>query len=77
MPLHSFRHFISRASRPVQVVAALALLLVATERKASAYTDPGSGALIWQMLVAGFVGLMFYLRRFSSWFHKKEKEPKD
>lgn len=28
------------------------------------YADPGSGALLWQALVAGFIGLMYYLRRF-------------
>jgi len=52
------------------------LLLFATERQAMAYTDPGSGALIWQALVAGFVGLLFYVRRFTAWFHRK-RGPKD
>ena len=52
------------------------LLLIATERQAMAYTDPGSGALIWQALVAGFVGLLFYVRRITTWFNKK-KGPKD
>jgi hypothetical protein len=28
------------------------------------YTDPGSGALVWQLLVASFVGGLFYLRAF-------------
>jgi hypothetical protein len=28
------------------------------------YTDPGSGALIWQLLVASFFGILFYLRAF-------------
>jgi hypothetical protein len=28
------------------------------------YTDPGSGALIWQLLVASFVGGLFYIRSF-------------
>ncbi|HZF40374.1 MAG TPA: hypothetical protein VE715_16230 [Blastocatellia bacterium] len=28
------------------------------------YTDPGSGALVWQLLVASFFGIMFYLRSF-------------
>lgn len=52
------------------------LLLFATERQAMAYTDPGTGALIWQALVAGFVGLLFYVRRFTTWFRKK-RGPKD
>jgi len=28
------------------------------------YADPGSGALIWQLLVASFVGILFYVRSF-------------
>jgi hypothetical protein len=29
-----------------------------------AYVDPGSGALLWQMLVAFGVGFLFYIRKF-------------
>jgi len=29
-----------------------------------AYVDPGSGALIWQMLAAAAVGVLFYFRSF-------------
>jgi hypothetical protein len=28
------------------------------------YADPGSGALIWQLLVVSFVGGLFYVRSF-------------
>lgn len=28
------------------------------------YVDPGSGALIWQMLAAAAVGVLFYFRNF-------------
>jgi hypothetical protein len=28
------------------------------------YTDPGSGALLWQLLVASFFGGLFYARSF-------------
>ncbi len=47
-------------------------LLLVFRQEARAYTDPGTGALLWQMLAAGFVGLMFYFRKFTSWFKKKE-----
>lgn len=30
---------------------------------AHAYTDPGSGLLLWQMLGSGFIGLLFYFKR--------------
>src|SRR6476660_2919287 len=51
-------------------LAALTLFAIAffgSAQQARAYTDPGSGALIWQMLAAGFVGVLFYLRKFASW----------
>jgi hypothetical protein len=51
----------------------LLLLLMASEREARAYTDPGSGALIWQMLVAGFVGAAFQFRKFTSWLKRKRR----
>ena len=49
--------------------SALLLFLVsfAFETQARAYTDPGTGALIWQMLAAGFVGFAFYFRRLRNW----------
>ena len=45
-----------------------------------AYVDPGSGQLVWQMLLAGCVGTLFYVKRFraflakqlAKWFKKKE-----
>jgi hypothetical protein len=60
----------------VRALVWIALAMLATEREARAYTDPGSTALIWQMLVAGFAGLLFNLRRITSWF-KNRKGPKD
>jgi len=61
---------------PLRVVFLMALATFATEREAHAYTDPGTGALIWQMLVAGLVGVGFYFRRITAWF-KNRKGPKD
>jgi hypothetical protein len=46
------------------------LALLATPRKASAYVDPGSGAMLWQMLAAGFIGTLFYMRRFAAFTRK-------
>jgi hypothetical protein len=45
-------------------------LLAAVEQPAYGYTDPGSGALIWQMLMAALVGVGFYYRRLLSWFKR-------
>ena len=59
--------------------AALAgILVLVTEPRAYAYTDPGSGALLWQALVAAFVGAGLYFRKFL--FHlipKKKIEKKE
>lgn len=43
------------------------VLLIVGETQVHAYTDPGSGALLWQILVASLVGVMFYLRRIIAW----------
>jgi hypothetical protein len=61
---------------PLRAIALIALAIFATEREALAYTDPGTGALIWQMLVAGIVGVGFYFRRITGWFRNR-KGPKD
>ncbi len=33
-----------------------------------AYIDPGSGVLAWQLIVAGFLGFVFYLKKVRSFF---------
>ena len=54
------------------VVLSLFLLSFGTEQRAAAYVDPGSGAMIWQLLAAGFLGVLFYFRRFTSWLRGKK-----
>jgi hypothetical protein len=51
----------------------LMTILLAFPAVAAAYTDPGSGALLWQMIVAAFIGVMFYLRRMILWFGSRRK----
>ena len=65
---------VSPQSRRVLGRAVLAVaVLLAAERPLAAYADPGSGALLWQVLVAGFVGALFYLRRLKTWLRGKWK----
>jgi hypothetical protein len=64
----------SRLATPFCLCATLVLLLVAGEQPARAYADPGSGALIWQGIAAGLVGLMFYFRRFAFWRRSRRKD---
>jgi hypothetical protein len=73
MPETSPKSFLNNSLRTIFL---LALAMFATEREASAYTDPGTGALIWQMMVAGIVGVGFYFRRITGWFRNR-KGPKD
>ena len=47
----------------VPTFLALVGLLLWLPERASAYADPGSGALLWQTLIAAFVGAIFYFRR--------------
>lgn len=60
---------------PQQTQACLFLvvaILIGTTSEAYAYIDPGYGSLLWQLAVAGFVGVAFYYRHFvarlRSWF---------
>ena len=54
---------------------AVGLALTAFQNQALAYTDPGTGALIWQMAAAAVVGAAFYFRRFLSWIKGKKANP--
>ena len=56
------------------MIFGLFLLSLATERQAAAYADPGTGAMLWQLLAAAAVGATFYVRKVTSWFRRK-KEP--
>jgi len=67
---HSDRFSASR------ILFLLVLISFGTERAANAYADPGSGMLIWQMLLAAIAGGLFYVRRFTSWF-KNRKGPRE
>ncbi len=67
-----------RVVRWMWCAALVGVLVLLTEPRAYAYTDPGSGALLWQALVAAFVGAAFYFRKFL--FHlipKKKIEKED
>ena len=67
-----------RVVRCLWCVLLAVVLVMLTEPRAYAYTDPGSGAQLWQALVAAFVGAGFYFRKFL--FHlipKKKIEKED
>jgi hypothetical protein len=46
------------------------MLTLGTVSNAEAYMDPGTGALIWQTLLAAGIGVTFYFRRVLRWFKR-------
>ena len=56
MSKNSYQRFIS-----------LLLLLLAVPQVASAYVDPGSGAMLWQIAAAAVIGSLFYVKRTLVW----------
>lgn len=67
----------SSISAGASLALGLLIFLLASERPAHAYTDPGSGMLIWQGLVAAFLGASFYFRKFVyKFFGKKPTDTK-
>jgi hypothetical protein len=71
--MHRFQNVAIWTGLRVASLLAFLALLSAFERPAYGYTDPGSGALIWQMLMAGLVGASFYFRRIVSWLKRRKK----
>ena len=66
-----------RVIRGLWCAALAAILVLLTEPRAYAYSDPGSGALLWQVLVAAFVGAGFYFRKFLFHLIPKKKIEKE
>lgn len=60
-------------SKPIPPLILAAALVLATANEASAYTDPGSGALLLQIIAGAAVGCLFYVRRIFGWFAGKRK----
>ena len=62
-----------RMRNELRGILLLLLLSFGTEREMRAYTDPGSGAMIWQTLVVGLAGALYYCRRFVRWVRNKKE----
>ena len=56
--------------RHSDVVVLAVILTLGTVSNAEAYMDPGTGALIWQTLLAAGIGATFYFRRVFRWFKR-------
>lgn len=76
--LHSDAHTVTgQCGNYAKTVLTLVLIGVAVEQPAAAYTDPGSGALILQMIAAAAVGVLFYFRKVLSFFRRSTKDSKE
>lgn len=51
----------------------LAVLILLAPLSAFAYVDPGTGTILWQMLLGLVVGVSFYSRRILGWITKKRR----
>ena len=53
------------------------VLLLSLPSLSHAYTDPGSGLLLWQLIGSFFIGISFYFRRIIAFIkgllHKNDK----
>ena len=54
---------VAHKKQTLATLTAVSLFLLATPSPAAAYTDPGSGAMIWQLIMATMLGAGFYFRR--------------
>ena len=53
--------------------AVMAALLVMMPAPAFAYVDPGTGSILWQMLLGLLVGAGFYFRQIAGWVTRKQR----
>ncbi len=53
--------------------AVLAAMLLLMPASAFAYIDPGTGSILWQMLLGLLVGAGFYFRQIAGWFTRKQR----
>jgi hypothetical protein len=60
-------------SRLVPALKVLPIVVILTTKELHAYVDPGTGSMLWQALLAGALGAMFYLRKIVSWFRTHDK----
>ena len=61
---------VSQQRKSWPAVVSAAILLLASVKKASAYVDPGSGAMLWQLAAASVIGSLFYFRRVTTWIRR-------
>ena len=70
----SFRRGLLTFLRYGSYPGVLFLLLIAAERPGRAYTDPGTGGMLVQLLATAVLGACFYVHKAIRWFRVKGKD---
>jgi hypothetical protein len=55
-------------------LSSLLLLTLASEQSLKAYTDPGSGTMFVQIILAGVIGGLFRIRSLINRFRKRKSD---
>lgn len=53
----------------IRAVAAISVAGMVVPGVAAAYLEPGMAALLWQVILAGIVGAVFYFGRLKMWIN--------
>jgi diacylglycerol kinase len=54
-----------------QLIAGVLAAFSLVAQPAKAYVDPGSGAVLWQLLFASIVSIGFHFRKLRRWIFKR------
>ena len=56
------------------MVFTVVILTLGLTMPAAAYTDPGTGIMMWQLLTAALAAVMFKLRAIVTWVQKRRSK---
>lgn len=62
---------------PIKLLIICSAIFIATAQPAYCYIDPGSGSMIWQLIVSAFIGMSFYFRKTIAGVFNKIKKNND
>jgi hypothetical protein len=60
-----------------ELAVGILLVFCLTEQPVKAYADPGSGAVLWQLLFASIVSIGFRFRKLRLWFASRWPRRRD
>lgn len=55
----------------MQIFKLVMFLIIASVTPVFAYSDPGSGLMLLQLLGSALVGVLFYFKKIKEWFASK------